>query len=113
MSFQHKQLAAGRWNQLSFIEQMANIGSEVERSLNWQAKNNVSYRQKAFERALELIDLTLDDIKNVSCASRLKELARVREAIVDFFAGTNQYGSTDALWRKYFYHFTYAARRNY
>ena len=32
MSYQHKGLAAGRWSQLSFIEKMANIGSEVERA---------------------------------------------------------------------------------
>ena len=30
---QHKELAAGRWKKLSFCEQMANIGSEVERAL--------------------------------------------------------------------------------
>ncbi len=38
MSYQHKDLAAGRWSQLSLIEQMANIGSEVERALNWRIK---------------------------------------------------------------------------
>ncbi len=57
---QHKQLASGGWQRFSFIEQMANIGSEVERALNWRAKKNAAYAQKAFERALELIDLTLD-----------------------------------------------------
>ncbi len=30
----HKELASGRWAQLSFVEQMGNIGSEVERALN-------------------------------------------------------------------------------
>ena len=64
MNYQHKDLAAGRWSQLSFLEQMANIGSEVERALNWRIKNNVDYAQKAFERALELIDLTLENEKN-------------------------------------------------
>ena len=66
MSYQHKDLAAGRWGQLSFIEQMANIGSEVERALNWRIKKNTDYAQKAFERALELIDLTLDKDTNLS-----------------------------------------------
>ena len=33
MSYQHKDLAAGRWGQMSLSEQMANIGSEVERAL--------------------------------------------------------------------------------
>ena len=110
MNPQHKDLADGRWSTLPFIEQMANIGSEVERALNWQAKHNADYTQKACERALELMDLTLD------CAisgARLKELARVREAIVDYFSGTNQFMSTESLWKKYFYCFTYAARRTY
>lgn len=107
MSYQHKELAAGRWKQLSFMEQMANIGGEVERALNWRAKHNADYSQKAFERALELIDLTLD---SVTGAPRLKEIARMREAVVDFFAGSNQFRSTEGLWRRYFLPFAYAAR---
>lgn len=43
MTYQHKDLAASRWKTMSFCEQMANIGSEVE-------------------RALELIELTIDCI---------------------------------------------------
>jgi len=109
MSYQHKELAAGRWNKMPFLEQMANIGSEVERALNWRTKNK-DYCQQAFERALELMDLTLE---GAATFARLKELARVREALVDFFIGTNQFMSTEASWRKYFFHFTYAARKNY
>lgn len=108
MSVQHKELAAGRWAQMSFVEQMANIGSEVDRALNWKVKANPDYSRKAFERALELIDLTLDSAKGMP---RLKEIARMREAVVDFFAGTNQFGSTENSWRKYFLAFAYAARR--
>lgn len=110
MSYQHKDLAAGRWSQLSFLEQMANIGSEVERALNWQAKHNTAYCQQAFERSLELIDLTLDNLKNFA---RLKEVARLREAMVDYFFGTNEFNSTQAQWKKYFWQFMYAARKNY
>jgi hypothetical protein len=110
MTYQHKELAAGRWKNLSLCEQMANIGSEIERALNWRAKNNIAYSRNAFERALELVDLTLE---TVSGFARLKEIARIRESMVDYFAGTNQFGSTDALWRKYFSHFTYAVRKNY
>ena len=109
MSDQHPDLAAGRWKNLSFVEQMANIGSEVERALHWQTKNNSVYSQKAYERALELIDLTLDETR---VFSRLKELARVREALVDYFFGMNQSMSTHESWKKYFLCFAYAARRN-
>lgn len=110
MSHQHKGLAAGRWNQLSFIEQMANIGSEVERALNWQAKHNAGYCRQAFERSLELIDLTLDSARFFP---RLKEVARLREAIVDYFSGANQFMFTDPSLRKYFSNFIYAARKGH
>jgi hypothetical protein len=110
MSYQHKDLAAGRWSQLSFLEQMANIGSEVERALNWRMKKNADYARKAFERALELIDLTLGNEKN---HAHLKEVARLREAIVDYFFGENQFISSEDSWRNYFLPFTYASRRNH
>lgn len=110
MKYQHKGLAAGNWKKLTFLEQMANIGSEVSRALNWRRRNNSDYSQRSFERALELIDLTLS---NSGSLSRLKEIARMREAIVDYFFGSNQFMSTETLWRNYFSHFTYAARRNY
>lgn len=110
MTYQHKELATGRWNQLSFFEQMANIGSEVERALNWRAKNNTDYCRQALERAFELINITLEGAKSFS---RLKELARLQEALVDYFLGENQFMSTDVLWRKYFLCFAYAARKNY
>jgi hypothetical protein len=109
MSYQHKDLAAGRWNELPLVERMANIGSEVERALRWRAKHNLEYSIKAFERALELIDLTLEDSGN---RSHLREIARMREALVDYFAGANEYQSTEVSWSKYFSHFTYAVRRN-
>ena len=110
MNIQHKELAGGRWRRLTFVEQMANIGSEVQRALNWKLRSNEAYCQQAFERALELIDFSIDDSRNFS---RLKELTRVREAMVDYFVGTNQFSSTEASWEKYFLGFAYAARKNY
>ncbi len=108
MTFEHKELASGRWFALSLVEQLANVGSDVGRALNWKAKNNLLYSQKAFERALELLDLTLMDHKN---RGRFREVARVREALVDFFAGENAYSSTQESWNKYFLQFAVAARK--
>lgn len=110
MDYQHKDLASGRWGQLSFLEQMANIGSEVERALNWKAKDNIAYSQKAFERALELLDLTL---ASAAGHARLKEIARAREALSDYFAGSNQFNSTEASWRRYFLPFAYFVRSHH
>ena len=109
MTIQHTSLANGRWHTFSFCEQMANIGAEVGRGLNWLDKQNEKYSLNAYERALELIDFTLDDPKNIS---RARELCRLRESLVDFFQGSNEYGSTPALMRRYFDAFGYAARRD-
>ncbi|OGZ40467.1 MAG: hypothetical protein A3B04_01515 [Candidatus Portnoybacteria bacterium RIFCSPLOWO2_02_FULL_39_11] len=106
MNYIHKELAQGRWFKLSFFEQMANVGSEVGRAINWRGKN-AQYFQAAFERALELLDLTIDDAKN---KKRLRELWRVREVMADYFQFDNIYGSTDKSWQNYFYAFNYAAR---
>ena len=109
MAYQHKELAEGRWARMSLVEQMANIGSEVERALIWQAKDNPDYSLRAAERALELSDLSLAGTRQFT---RLKEIARLREILSDYFYGTNQHGSTADSLRKYFVPFTYAARRH-
>lgn len=109
MSIQHQQLSAGRWQQLSLAEQLANAGSEVSRALNWKAKNNEDRVQSAFARALELLDLTAGDPRHLT---RLKEIVRLRECLADYFYGNNQYVSTEAAWRKYFDAFAYLARKN-
>ena len=109
MNIQHKNLSAGRWLQMPFLEQMANIGSEAGRALNWQDKNNTDYSLKAAERCLELIDLTLEGLKEFP---RLKELSRLREIIADYFFGKNQFISTKGSLRSYFGHFAYAARKH-
>lgn len=104
---QHKQLASGKWFKMSISEQLANVGSEVERTILWKNKNNPDYSNRALERALELLDLTVEDAKN---RYRLKEILRVREALVDYFMFDNEFSSSDELWRKYFYPFIFAAR---
>ena len=109
MNYQHKQLASGGWSKLSFMEQMANIGSEVERTISWKNKKNRDYSKMAFERSLELLDLTIESSEN---KFRLKELLRLREALVDYFVFDNEYSSSDQLWKNYFYPFNFAARKN-
>lgn len=107
MTHEHKQLAAGRWQELSFFEQMANVGSEIERAIKWRKKGNTAYMTLAFERALELLDLTIKGTRN---KPKLRELTRVREALADHFAFDNTYRTTEKSWQSYFYCFTFAAR---
>jgi hypothetical protein len=103
----HRELAAGRWNLLPFTEQMANVGSEVERTISWNQKGRPDFSGRAFERALELLDLTIADAKN---RSRLRELLRVREVLADHFCFDNIYQSTQQSWQRYFNCFLIAAR---
>lgn len=110
MSVQHASLTAGRWKTMSFAEQMANVGSEIERTIKWKSKGNHDYAMKAFERALELIDFTVRDEKN---RKRLKELLRTREAVADYFYFDNEYQSNDRIWQNYFLNFAFAARLNH
>ncbi len=106
MTAWHAELAAGRWFELSLVEQLANVGSEIERAIRWRRKGNAEFSSRAFERALELLDLTIADEKN---RLRLRELTRLREALADYFWFDNQYGSSDEAWQRYFHAFTYAA----
>jgi hypothetical protein len=107
MNYQHRELASGKWNRLSLAEQMANIGSEVERTISWKAKGRMDLSSRAFDRAIELLDLTNADAKN---RTRLKELLRVREALADCFVYDNTYQSTPESWQRYFHCFLMAVR---
>ena len=39
MTAMHRELAAGRWFDFSLVEQMANIGSEIEGAISWRGRN--------------------------------------------------------------------------
>ena len=107
MNHQHKNLASGKWNELNFFQQMANIGSEVIRAINWKEKNE-EYSRMAIDRALELLDLTISDKKNHQ-RGKLKELLRLREFLADYFYFDNTYKSNNNSWNNYFLAFNYAA----
>ena len=59
-STQHRDLAAGRWWELTLAEQLGNVGSEVSRAARWTGRNP-DLATRALHRALELVDLTLAD----------------------------------------------------
>ncbi len=105
--FIHQELATGRWYKLSLPEQLANIGSEVSRARIWQGKDkNIFWG--AVERALELFDLTLLDVR---WKGRLREIARVREVFCDAVTGGKEYKSKLQDLDHYFLHFTFLLQR--
>lgn len=103
----HKDLEPSRWFKFSILEQLANVYCDVERAIDWRKKNNLEYSQKAFERALELLSLTIIDPKNKG--AKLKELTRIREFMIDYFMYDNEYETSDEFWQQYFYGFAHAA----
>lgn len=106
-NIQHKNLANGEWNKKPLLEQMANIGSEVYRAVNWKEKGNIEYSNKAFNRSLELFDLTKESSLTYS---QLKELLRMRELWIDYFVYENEYNSTKDFFNSYFKYLTIASR---
>jgi hypothetical protein len=107
---QHRDVARGRWWELSLSEQFGHVGSEISRAIRWSTKNPDT-AQAALYRGLELLDLMLDDPRHRRSVARLREIARAREVVVDFLAGSNEYGSTGPSLQKYFDQFALAARR--
>lgn len=106
MSYVHANLAAGRWQNLTLMEQLANVGSDVARASRWQGKDPQRCEQ-AFLRAIELLDLSITDDR---WRGRRKELVRARELLCDAMLGGTVYGSNLASLDRYFFHFAVAAR---
>ncbi len=102
----HTSLASGNWHKLSMVEQLGNIGSEISRASKWQARDKKLYLG-AVERALELFDLTLRDIR---WRHRLKEICRAREVLCEIVFEANTYNTSLDDLNRYFTQFALAAR---
>jgi len=109
MSNIHQNLAEGRWFELSLAEQLGNIGSEVGRARKWSEKDNEELKNKALDRAFDLLDLTLADSR---WNTARKELCRVREVLADTFLGDRIYRDTLERLENYFYQYALMSRSN-
>lgn len=80
---QHQVLENGRWAQLTFPQQMANIGSETSRIYRALEAGKESRAESAFARLQELVDLTIkygrSDASPMLRSALLEELCRFRE----------------------------------
>ncbi len=101
-----KNLAAGRWQELSLMEQLGNIGGEISRAVLWRGKDENLFQQ-AIDRSLELLDFTIQDSR---WSERLKEIVRARELICEAAFGENQYKTSLQDLNQYFLIFAIAAR---
>ncbi len=105
----HSGLAAGRWRTLSLAEQLANVGSEVERAIRAREAGRLDRFEGAEARALELFDLTAGDDR--WRGARRREILRAREEFCRLFHEEDPpRGSAEGL-RNYFLRFAVLARR--
>jgi hypothetical protein len=108
MTTYHPELAAGRWFTFSLATQLGNVGSEYERALQWKERRDEVRFKHAFDRLLELIDLTIADPRWRN--HRLKELTRLRSVICDeLYSESREFIHTSDL-REYFLYFGILAR---
>jgi hypothetical protein len=101
----HKNLAEGRWYQLSLAEQLGNIGSEVSRACRAQNKDEARF-WSAIIRAQELFYLTLADKR---WGARKKEICRAYEVFCDAVLGGREYKSDLESLNRYFTKFALLA----
>jgi len=74
----HPNLNKERWNTFGRDKHLLMIANEINRAKNWIQKGDTEEVINAYERAFELLDLTISITKN---ESRLKELLRFREML--------------------------------
>ena len=90
---QHSSLENGRWAELSFPQQMANIGSETSRVLKALEAGKENRAESAFARFQELIDLTIrygrKDESKTARSAMWEELCRFRELYCAAFEERN------------------------
>lgn len=101
----HLELARVSWAKFSLVEQMANIGSEVSRTL--RSKGNETRYWGAITRALDLFYLTVEDPR---WKGRLKEILRVRELFCAACLGSDEFKTSLEDLDRYFDYFLWLAR---
>jgi len=102
----HTGLTKEKWEGMPFLKRLANIGSEVYRTIKCKNEKKFEYSDLAFLRSLELFDLTY---QTTMTSSQSKELCRLREAWVDYYKYDNIYKTDDKFWQDYFNYITVRA----
>lgn len=105
---QHKNLADGRWQELTLEQQLGNVGSEVGRAIHAKTSED---KEMASYRALELLDLTISG-NNFKTKNGRREITRAREVVCDYLLGDNIFQSSGDSLERYFMNFAMAARLN-
>jgi hypothetical protein len=100
---------ATTWPRLTIVEQLAHVGSEVERAIRAHESGQHDRFAHALRRALELFDLTASDDR--WRGPRRREILRAREEFCRLFYARDASSESARSLRKYFLAFAVAARR--
>ena len=104
----HADLVSGRWRELTLAQQLANVGSEVDRAIrNWEAGRSGRF-DSALDRALELFDLTAGDDR--WRGHRRREILRAREEFCRLFFDDDPHPDSARGLSRYFLQFAILAR---
>ena len=99
INYYHKGLK-DKWLALPLSLQMANIGSEVSRALMFSGKDD-NLSRAAFYRALELVDFTIESLRQQQ-SPNLTEVLIAREELCDYFYGDNEFHTDPRRLQKYY-----------
>lgn len=95
----HKQLDSKKWFAFPIQKQILLIASELHRANHWIAKSDVQNTNFCYERAFELVDLTVADPK---WKGRLRELLRFRESLAELYTRAEKDEKQNGLLAKTF-----------
>ena len=105
----HRDAARGGWAQLELVEQLGNVGSEVERAIRAHEAGRADRFESALERALELFDLTAADPR--WRGHRCQETLRAREEFCRLFLDPDVPPDSARGLSRDFFGFAWAARK--
>ena len=98
-----------RWAQLTFIEQMGNISSEVGRAIIAQRNGNEVRKNRAIDRAIDLFSATVEVNIGTLHSYRLKEVLRARDEFLRLFFD-DTFVQDSVIIERYFMDFAFMAR---
>jgi hypothetical protein len=99
-----------RWAELTFDEQMGNIGSEVGRAISAYRNGNTVRQERAIDRAIDLFSATAEALVGTKYAYRLKEVFRARDEFLRLICDGTIDKDADKI-ERYFMYFAFAARQ--
>lgn len=95
-----------RWKLFSLAEQISHLGSEITRARAWEERGDRVQRDRALERALELIDITL------ALTPDVHELVIMRDVVIDMRSDSGHYICSLTFLENYCLPFALLARKN-